>query len=70
MICLSIQEIILDIMEQEGITKNELAKRLGISRQAVSQMLSQDDMKMSTVVTILFELGYVFNIEKVGVSNE
>lgn len=67
---MSIQEIILDIMEQEGITKNELAKRLGISRQAVSQMLSQDDMKMSTVVTILFELGYVFNIEKVGVSNE
>ena len=65
---MSIQEIILDIMEQEGITKNELAKRLGISRQAVSQMLSQDDMKMSTVVTILFELGYVFNIEKVGAS--
>ena len=67
---MSIQEIILDIMEQEGITKNELAKRLGISRQAVSQMLSQDDMKMSTVVTILFELGYVFNIEKVGGHSE
>lgn len=63
---MTIQQILLDIMKKEKVTNIELAKRLGVSRQAVQQMLKGDDMKISTVVVILSTLGYVFKIVRDG----
>ena len=52
-------------MRDEGVTQNQLAKKMKVSRQAVSEMLRGDgDMKLSTVLFILETLGYKFNIEK------
>lgn len=67
---MTIQKIIIDIMDQEGITQNELAKKMNISRQAISQMLNSKDMKISTVILILTYLGYTFRICKGGESDE
>ena len=63
---MTIQNILCEIMRDEGITQNELAKKLNVSRQAMSKMLhGNGDMRMSTVISILDILGYEFNIEKV-----
>lgn len=60
-----IQNIIRNIMRNEGVTQNELAKKMKVSRQAVSEMLRSDgDMKLSTVLFILETLGYTFQITK------
>lgn len=66
MTALTIQNIILDIMENESVTQYELAKKMGISRQALGQMLHGNDMKVSTMVMILTYLGYTFKIRKAG----
>jgi len=58
------QEIIMDIMRNEGVTQTELAKKMGVSRQNVSNMLHGDDMKVSTVLHVLRILGYSFKIER------
>ena len=66
-----IQNILKNIIRDEGITQNQLAKKLKISRQAVSEMLRSDgDMKISTVLYILETLGYTFQITKDGEKNE
>lgn len=68
---MTIQKILCRIIKNEGITQNELARRLGISKQAVSCMLHKgNDMHLSTVITLLDKLGYTFNIEKVGEDDE
>ena len=63
---MNIQGIIADIMSYEGVTQIELAKRINVSRQAISQMINSKDMKISTVLTILDALGYTFKIVKGG----
>lgn len=63
---MSIIEIIKDIMKNEGITQVELAKKMGCSKQAINNIFKQKDMKISTVVMILYELGYCFEIKKIG----
>ena len=68
---MTVQDILCDIMRNEGVNQNEMAKKLNISRQAMSQILhGKGDIKMSTVISILDELGYVFRIEKVGEDDE
>lgn len=61
---MTIQGIIKDIMQREAVNQSELARRLGISRQSVSDMLHGQDMRISTVVQILTALGYEFRIER------
>lgn len=61
---MTIQSILLDIMQREGITQSELADKMNISRQAMHHMLKGTDMRLSTVLSILEILGYDFNIEK------
>ncbi len=63
---MNIQGIIADIMDYEGVTQYELAKKLHVSRQAVSQMINSNDIKISTVLNILDALGYTFRIVKGG----
>ena len=66
-----IQNIIRNIMRDEGVTQNQLAKKMKVSRQAASEMLRGDgDMKLSTVLVILETLGYSFQITKGGGKNE
>ena len=67
---MTIQGIIRDIMQRESITQIELSKRIGVSRQAIQQMLKGEDMKMSTVVMLLSALGYDFKIERDGEGDE
>lgn len=67
---MTIQSIILDIMEDERVTQNELSRKMGITRQALNQMLHSNDMKVSTMVMILTYLGYTFKIRKAGQTDE
>ena len=67
---MSIQDIIKDIMQKESVTQNELAKKMGVSRQSVSDMLHGNDMKVSTVLQVLRILGYTFKIVRGDDENE
>ena len=61
---MTIPEILRTILKQEGISQTEVGRRIGKSKQAVNNMLSRDDMMMSTVIHILHAVGYDFIIEK------
>ena len=61
---MKIQNVLLDIMQKEGVSQSDLAERMNISRQAMSQMLKGKDMRLSSVLSILEILGYSFVIEK------
>lgn len=61
---MKIQNVLLDIMQKEGVSQSDLAERMNISRQAMSQMLKGKDMRLSSVLSILEILGYSFTIEK------
>lgn len=53
-----VTEDILVAMEDLGITKTELAKRLGISKPRVTQLLGgSSNMTIGTLSDITFELG-------------
>ena len=65
-----LQEIIVGIMREQGVTQNKLAERMGISRQAMSQMLKGQDMKVSTAIDILSVLGYTLTVTKDGEEDE
>ena len=59
-----ISAIIKQILKQENIPQSELARRLGVSRQAVNIMLNNDNMTMNTAVKMIHAVGYDFYIEK------
>lgn len=61
---MKIQNVLLDIMQKEDVSQSDLAERMNISRQAMSQMLKGKDMRLSSVLSILEILGYSFTIEK------
>ena len=52
-----ILKFIHDTMEAEDISGRELAIRLGMPRQRLSEQLKTGDMKLSTLLTILKILG-------------
>lgn len=58
------QDIFKDILEKEGISQGELARRLGVTKQAVSVMMHNKDIKLFTVLSVLDVLGYDFKIVK------
>ena len=59
-----IQDIFRSIMKKEHMSQGELARRLGVSKQAVSTMMHNRDIKLFTVLSVLDVLGYDFKIEK------
>ena len=59
-----IQDIFREIMQREGISQGELARQLGVSRQAISAMMHNKDIKLFTVLSVLDVLGYDFKIIK------
>ena len=61
---MTMQQIILDILQRKRMSKAELAKALNTSKQNVGQILKNDDIRVSTVLTILDILGYEFVIRK------
>ena len=61
---MTVPDIVKQILKQEGITQNQLAKQLGVSRQAVFNMLNKDNVTVTSVVKILHAVGYDFIIEK------
>ena len=61
---MTIPEIVKTILKQEGVTHKQLADKLGVSRQFVSHVMKQEDMRINTVVRILHAVGYEFIIEK------
>lgn len=61
---MAIQDIVKDIMHKEGITQVQLAECLGVTRQAVNQMLNGSDIRVSTLNDILYVMGYRLSIER------
>lgn len=61
---MTMNDILKQIAKNEGLTQSELARRMGISKQALSKMLNQEDIRVSTVIKIIRPLGYEFIIEK------
>lgn len=61
---MTIQQIITDILLKEKMTQYQLAKRIGVSKQAVSQLLKANDASFMRVLQILEALGYEFVIRK------
>ena len=59
-----IQDIFREIMQREGISQGERARQLGVSRQAVSAMMHNKDIKLFTVLSVLDVMGYDFKIIK------
>ena len=62
---MTMQEIILDILHEKGMNQNDLAREMKVTRQAVHNMLHNDDIRMSTVITVLNLLGYRFEIKEI-----
>ena len=60
-----IQEIIMMILKKERMSQYRLAKEVGVTKQAISQMLKAKDMKLSLLLKILDILDYEFVIRKV-----
>jgi transcriptional regulator with XRE-family HTH domain len=61
---MTIHEIIKDIMKNEGVTQTQLAKKVGVTKQAISHFLNGNDVRLSVVVNILSVLGYQYVIQK------
>ena len=55
---LEITELICDLMAQEGVSRSELAKRLGKSRPYITKLLQNgNNMTLNTISDIFFALG-------------
>lgn len=61
---MTIPDIVRTILREEHITQKQLADKLGVTKQMVSKILKQEDMRINTVVRILHAVGYEFIIEK------
>lgn len=58
-VVVDLTETICEIMAEKGITRTELATRMGKSKPWVTKVLRGDqNMTLKTVVSILWELGY------------
>ena len=52
-----ITEAIYRVMEEKGVSKAELAKRAGVSKSNITQLLSGDhNMRLTTVADLLYSL--------------
>ena len=56
---MTIHDIIKDIMKNEGVTQTQLAKKVGVTKQAISHFLNGNDVRLSVVVNILSVLGFM-----------
>jgi len=57
-------EEICQAMQDQGISRSELAKRLGKSKAWITKLLRGDqNMTLKTVVTVLWELGQTLNVD-------
>lgn len=59
-------KLIARFMDDEGVTQTELAKQLGVTRQAVSKLVTKDtgSIKVRTFVNVLEMLGYEVTVGK------
>ncbi len=64
-VALEILECVLDIMERRGMKKVELAKRMGVSRSAVSQLFGRGahNLTLLTIAKLASALGAEFTCE-------
>ncbi len=58
---LKISEIIGILCKREGITKKELAERMGTTRQNLNYLLNKDNFRINEIIKIADCLGYTFN---------
>lgn len=59
---MEITELICEVMAKEGVSRSELASRMGVSKSAVSQMLNGEgrNLTLNKLSDALFALGYSF----------
>jgi transcriptional regulator with XRE-family HTH domain len=56
-------ELICEVMEKDGVTRHELAKRLGKSKGFISQILTGErNMTLRTLADVMFALGHRFEL--------
>jgi transcriptional regulator with XRE-family HTH domain len=56
-------ELICQVMEQDGVSRQELARRLGKTKGFVSQLLTGErNMTLRTLADVLFALGHRFEL--------
>lgn len=49
-------ELIADLMEQAGVTRSELANRLGVNKSQVTRLLTHGNMNLRTFARVLWAL--------------
>lgn len=61
---LEVTERILEIMEEKGISRSELAERLGVSKAAISKLLNNgSNMTLKRLLTIAEALGHEVRVD-------
>ena len=69
-VIMEVTELICALMEEEDVSKAELAKRLSTSKANVTQMLDgRRNMTIRTVSDVLFHLGHVLEISDKNLSD-
>lgn len=69
-VIMEVTELICALMEEEDVSKADLAKRLSTSKANVTQMLDgRRNMTIRTVSDVLFHLGHVLEISDKNLSD-
>ncbi|HDY65088.1 MAG TPA: XRE family transcriptional regulator [Phycisphaerae bacterium] len=65
---LEVTELICKLMEEEKVSKADLAARMGTSKANITQMLDgRRNMTIRTISDLLFHLNHIFKVDVVGV---
>ena len=61
---LEVTELICQLMEEQGISKTKLARKMGTSKANITQMLDgRRNMTIRTISDLLFHLNHIFKMD-------
>lgn len=58
-----LRDIVESTIKDSGITKTHIANKLGLPRQALSQLLNKKNLTLTDINTVLDIIGYEVHIE-------
>ena len=63
-VILDVTEMICELMEQENMSKSDLAQKVGTSKSHITQLLNGTrNMTLRTISDVLYHLGYAFDVD-------